>query len=455
MDLIIKNGTVVTAEATYTADIGIRDGRIAQIGGDLPEAVRELDASGCYVMPGGIDVHTHLDSRSFGANSADDFRSGTIAAACGGTTSIIDFCAQERGQSLNEAIAVWDGKAQGRAAIDYGYHMIIADMTDSVFEELAELPERGITSFKLFMAYRDMLMIDDVALIRALAQAKAHGALVMVHAENGDAADYMRDKLVAEGKLAPRYHAESRPPRIEAEATARAIALAEVVGTPIYIVHVSCGEALEEVMRGKARGASVIAETCTQYLYLTADDLARPGFEGAKYVFTPPARSLKDHDILWRALKQGWLAAVSSDHCSWSYSNQKTLGRDDFRKIPNGAPGIEERMVMIYQGVASGRISLNQFVELTSAGPARIFGLPQKGKVVVGADADLVIWEPDTRWTIRQESMHNAMDYSCYEGFEVTGKPRTVVLRGNVVVQDAAYVGEPGEGRFLRREKCV
>lgn len=453
MDLIVKNGLIVTADATYSADIGIVGGRIAQIGGDLPDATQTIDACGKYVMPGGIDIHTHLDSRSFNANSADDFRSGTIAAACGGTTSIVDFCAQERGQSLAEAISVWDAKAQGKAAVDYGYHMIIADMTDSVVEELASLPDRGITSFKLFMAYRNMLMTDDVALIKALDKAKAHGALVMVHAENGDAADYLRDKLVAEGKLSPKYHAVSRPARIEAEATARAIALAEIVGTSIYIVHVSCAQALDEVVRGKARGVDVLAETCTQYLYLTAEDLDRPGFEGAKYVFTPPARTVDDQEQLWNALAQDLLVTVSSDHCSWSYGEQKILGRDDFRKIPNGVPGIEERMTMLYQGVVSGRISLNRFVDLASTGPARTFGLPQKGRIAVGADADILVWDPNLQWEITQKGMHNAMDYSAYEGTKVTGGPITVVLRGKVIVKDRNFVGEPGDGRFLKRER--
>jgi dihydropyrimidinase len=454
MDLVIRNGTVATASGVYAADIGIKDGRIAQIGGNLPATAASVDASGCYVMPGGIDVHTHLDCYSFETASADDFRAGTVAAACGGTTSIVDFCTQFHGQSLAEAIANWDRKAEGKAAIDYGYHIIIVDMNDGVFAELAELPERGVTSFKLFMAYRGMNMIDDVTLLKALDQAKTHGALVMVHAENGDAADYLRDKLVAEGKTAPKYHATSRPPRVEAEATARAIALAEIVGTSIYVVHLTCEEALDELIRAKRRGVHALAETCTQYLYLTKDDLDRPDFEGAKFVFTPPARTVKDQEILWRALSDGFLETVSSDHCSWLFKGHKDKGLNDFRLIPNGAPGIEERLMMVYQGVNSGRITLPQFVDLVSTRPAKTFGLfPRKGAVAVGSDADLVIWDPQAEMTITQSAMHNDMDYSSYEGRHVKGVPKTVLLRGKVIVEDRNYVGRPGEGQFLKRDR--
>ena len=297
-------------------------------------------------------------------------------------------------------------------------------------------------------------MIDDVTLIRALDQARKHGALVMVHAENGDAADYLRDKLIAEGKTEPKYHAESRPPRVEAEATARAIAFAEIVGAPIYVVHLTCVEALEELIRAKSRGVEALAETCTQYLYLTKDDLDRPDFEGAKFVFTPPARTEKDHAALWDALANGLLETVSSDHCSWLFKGHKDKGRNDFRLIPNGAPGIEERLMMVYQGVNEGRISLTQFVDLVATRPAKVFGLfPKKGAIAVGADADLVIWDPEEKLTITQSAMHNSMDYSSYEGRTVKGVPRAVVLRGKVIVEDRAYIGTPGEGLFLKREK--
>lgn len=456
MDLVVKNGTVVTASGVSRADVGIKDGRVAQIGGAFGSGIPSIDAAGCYLMPGGVDVHTHLDLTLGGTKSADDFGSGTLAAACGGTTTVVDFCMQAPGQSLTASIASWDEKASQRVAIDYGYHMIIVDLNASVFEELAKLPERGITSFKLFMAYRGVNMIDDVTMIKALEQAKNYGALVMVHAENGDAADYLRDKFIAEGKTSPYYHALSRPPRVEAEATARAIALAEVVGTAIYIVHLTCTEALDELLRAKRRGVEALAETCTQYLYLTKDDLNRPDFEGAKFVFTPPARTKADHEALWDALANRVLETVSSDHCSWLFKGHKDKGRDDFRKIPNGAPGVEERLMMVYQGVNEGRISLTQFVDLVATRPAQVFGLfPKKGTIAVGSDADIVIWDPEAELEITQSKMHNAMDYSSYEGRKVKGMPRTVLLRGKVIVEDRNYVGTPGEGQFLKRDKYV
>lgn len=452
MDLVIRNGTVVTNSGMSRADVGIADGRIAQIGGDFPTAIPHLDAGGCYVMPGGIDVHTHLDLSDFGVHSADDFGSGTIAAACGGTTTVVDFCSQAKGQSLDDAIAAWDHKAEGAAAVDYGYHMIITDLTDAVFDELASLPARGIPSFKLFMAYRGAQMVDDRAMLKALDQARRHGALVMVHAENGDAAEYLRDRLFAEGRSDPFAHALSRPPRVEAEATARAIALAEVAEAPIYIVHLSCGEALDEVLRARRRGVEVLAETCTQYLYLTMEDLARPDFEGAKYVFTPPARTVADQEILWKALAGRVFETVSSDHCSWLFKGHKDRGLGDFRKIPNGAPGVEERMTMVWQGVNAGRISPMDFVDLVATRPAKTFGLfPRKGTVAVGGDADLVIWDHAAQTTLRQAALHSAIDYSCYEGRQVTGLPQTVLLRGKIIVRHGNYVGNAGDGQFLVR----
>ena len=454
MDIVIENGTIVTAGGVTSANVGIQGDKIVQIGGSPIGSPRRLDATDCYVFPGGIDVHTHLDAVAFDTASADDFQAGTIAAACGGTTTIVDFCTQYHGQSSAEAIAVWDKKAQGKAAIDYGYHIIVTDMNASVLDELATLPDRGVTSFKLFMAYRGMFMIDDATMIRTLDQARKAGALVMVHAENGDAADYLRDKFIAEGKTEPKFHAESRPPRVEAEATARAIALAEMVGAPIYVVHLTCVEALEELVRAKLRGVQAMAETCTQYLYLTKDDLDRPNFEGAKFVFTPPARTTKDQTALWNALANGLLETVSSDHCSWLFKGHKDKGRNDFRLIPNGAPGIEERLMMVYQGVNERHLSITQFVDLVATRPAKVFGLfPQKGTIEVGSDADLIIWDPAMQFTITQSAMHNAMDYSSYEGKSVRGVPKVVLSRGKVIVENRKYVGTPGEGRFLKRAK--
>jgi dihydropyrimidinase len=454
MDVIIRNGSIVNAAGMMKADVGIKDEKIVQIGGAFDRAAREIDATDCYVMPGGIDVHTHIDAGRNNVFSTDDFGSGTIAAACGGTTTIIDMCSQDRGQTLGAAISRWDKNASGKAAIDYGYHMIVADLNEGTLKELRALPEKGITSFKVFMAYRDTVMIDDTALLKVFEVAKEQRALVLIHAENGNAADYLRDKYAAEGKTAPIYHALSRPPRVEAEATARAVALAEIVGASLYVVHLTCGEALDELIRGKRRGVDVLAETCTQYLYTTKDDLDRPHFEGAKFVFTPPARTKADHELLWDALADRVLETVSSDHCSWSFGKHKILGKDDFRKIPNGAPGVEERLMMVYQGVNEGRISLPQFVDLVATRPAQIFGLyPKKGAIAVGADADILIWDPKRTMTITQPSLHSRMDYTTYEGHTVKGVPKTVLLRGKVIVDGRNYVGTPGEGRFLKRDR--
>ena len=455
MDLLIQNGVVVTSSAIERADIAVEAGKIAAIGPAINKSsATAIDAGGCYVIPGGVDVHTHLDTPAFNATTADDFESGTRAAACGGTTTIVDFCQQPRGKSLAEALRLWHAKADGKASIDYGFHIIVSDMTESVLAELAELPDQGITSFKLFMAYRGMLYVDDLALVRALDSARQTGALVMVHAENGDAAWFLQRKYVAEGKTAPKYHAETRPPRVEAEATARAIALAEVLGSSVYIVHLTCRESLEEVVRGRMRGVDVLAETCTHYLFTTKDDLDRVGFEGAKYVFTPPARTHEDNEALWHALSHRTLELVSSDHSSWNFQGDKDLGLNDFSKIPNGAPGIEERMMMVYQGVNSGRISLTRFVDLTATRPAQIFGLfPRKGTLAIGSDADIVIWDPKKRRTLSQASLHHAVDYTLFEGTEVLGAPRTVLLRGELLLDNEAYVGRPGMGQFLKREK--
>ena len=456
MDLIVKNGTVATAADVYRADVGVAGGRVVAIAESLEPAAgtRVVDASGRYVLPGGVDTHTHLEMPFGGTVTADDWASGTVAAACGGTTSIVDFCIPVKGQSLADALGVWHAKAEGKAAIDYGFHSVIVEMPDAIYEELPGLPDHGVTSFKLFMAYKGALMSDDWTLVRALKQAKGAGALVMVHAENGDAVYLLQNELVAAGKTAPKYHATSRPPRVEAEATARAIALAETVGAPLYVVHVSCAEALEEIERARARGVRVLAETCTQYLYFQESDLDRPGFEGAKWVFTPPLRPPHNRDLLWRALANGVLQAVTSDQCSFNFKGQKELGRDDFTKIPNGGPGLEERLTMVYQGVNARKITLNRFVELVATGPARIFGLyPRKGTIAVGSDADLVVWNPDAEATISNGMLHHRVDYTLYAGMKVRGRPETVTLRGEVIVEGGRYVGRPGSGQFQRRAR--
>jgi dihydropyrimidinase len=456
MDLLIKNGTIITASDTFLADLAIENGRVVQIGQSIavPSGVRVVDATGQLVLPGGVDAHTHLDVAAQGSHTADDWRTGTTAAACGGTTTVVDFCSQERGRSLHDAIAKWDNNAAGKAAIDYGYHMIVLDLTDQVYDELAELPELGITSFKIFMAYKYANMVDDWTLARALEQARNHGALVMVHAENGDLAYLLQRRLLAEGKTGPASHPRSRPPRVEAEATARAIAMAEVIGAPIFIVHMSCGESIEELIRGRARGVAVFGESCPQYLYIDDSVFAKPGFEGAKYVFTPPPRAKHQHEHVWQALSDGTLQSIGSDHSPFNFKGQKEIGRDDFTKIPNGAPGIEERLMTVYQGVNAGRFSLNRFVDLVATTPAKIFGLhPAKGTIAVGSDADLAIWDPNAELTLTQSVLHHAVDYTAYEGMKIRGVPKMVLLRGNVIVENREYVGQPGSGRFLKRKR--
>lgn len=455
MDLVIRNGIIATSEGIVEGDIGVSDGLVCALGGGIDAGFREFDARGHYVLPGGIDVHTHLDIGGGGnLRSADSFRTGTIAAICGGTTTVIDFCQQEHGQSLAQALDGWHRRAEGRAVADYGFHIIVADPTPDVIAELAELPRRGVTSFKIFLAYRGQQMVDDRALIAALEQARLHGAIVMVHAENGDAADFLVDRFLKAGLTAPEHHAASRPPRIEAEATNRAIALAEIVGAPIYIVHVSCRESLEEIVRGRARGVTVHAETCTHYLYTTAEDLKRPNFEGAKFVFSPPARQTADQSALWSALGDGDLEVISSDHGGWSFGTHKTLGRGDFSKIPNGVPGVEERMVMAWQGVDKGRFDVRRFVELTSTAPARLFGLfPRKGSIAVGSDADFVVWDPKRPGVIRQANLHHATDFSVYEGREVQGFARAVFLRGMLMAENGNFVGPDGCGEYLHRSR--
>lgn len=453
LDTAIKNGIVVTSSGATLGDVGIHDGRIVQLGGRM-SAVREVDASGHLVIPGGVDVHTHLDAPGDGFDSADDFRSGTIAAACGGTTTVVDFCQQKRGETLHQALDGWHAKANGRAVIDYGFHIIVVDFNECVERELGELPGEGVSSFKLFMAYKGAQMVDDRTMVRTLAQARKSGALVMVHAENGDAADFLVQQNLAAGNTAPKYHALSRPPIVEGEAANRAIALAEVAQAPLYIVHLTCRESLDAVIAGRLRGVDVNAETCTHYLYTTREDLDRPGFEGAKWVFTPPARTADDQIMLWNALSFGTLQAVSSDHGSWTFCEHRQRGRDDFTKIPNGAVGIEERMTMIYQGVVAGRFSPSRFVDLVSTTPAKLFGLyPEKGNIAVGADADLVLWNPDATTTISQSALHHGGDYSLYEGQQVRGLPTMVLSRGEIIVEGGSFVGEVGRGRFIKRKR--
>ncbi|HEY7114696.1 MAG TPA: dihydropyrimidinase [Thermoanaerobaculia bacterium] len=454
MRTLVRGGTVVTAADIYRGDVLVVDEKIAALGTSLDgPADRTIDASGKYVIPGGIDVHTHLDMPFGGTTSADDFASGTIAAAHGGTTSVVDFAIQYKGQTLRQAWDAWMKKADGKAAIDYGFHMIITDLPDAVEREMDAMVEAGITSFKLFMAYRGVLMLDDGSIFRALLRTAGNGGTICMHAENGDVIDVLVKRALAEGKTEPRYHALTRPPRAEAEATHRAIALAEMAGVPLYVVHLSAAEALEQVTLARDRGLPAYAETCPQYLFLSYANYEEPGFEGAKYVMSPPLRAMGNEEKLWRGLAGNDLQAVSTDHCPFCMKEQKELGRGDFSKIPNGAPGIETRMSLLFDGgVKAGRITLNRFVELTSTSPAKIFGLfPRKGTIAPGSDADLVIFDPEKKHTLSAKTHHMKVDYNPYEGREVTGQADTVVSRGRVIVEKGEFVGKAGGGSFLKR----
>ena len=454
MSLLIKGGTIVTASDRYTGDVFVDGEKIAAIGSALAfSADRVIDARGKYVLPGGIDVHTHLDMPFGGTTSADDFESGTIAAAHGGTTTVVDFAIQYKGQTLHHAWETWMKKAEGKSVIDYGFHMIITDLSDQVEQEMDALVRQGVTSFKLFMAYPGVFMLDDGSIFRALLRTGKNGGTICMHAENGGVIDVLVKRALAEGKTAPKYHALTRPARAEAEATHRAIALAEMADVPIYIVHLSAAEALEMVTEARDRGLPAYAETCPQYLFLSYDNYEEPGFEGAKYVMSPPLRPKETQDRLWRGLAFNDLQAISTDHCPFCMKEQKTLGAGDFSKIPNGAPGIETRMSLVYDGgVRSGRISLNRFVELTATSPARIFGLfPRKGTIAPGSDADIVIFDPEKQVRLSAGTLHMKVDYNPYEGREVTGATDTVMSRGRIIIDGGRFTGRVGGGSFLRR----
>ena len=455
-DTLIRNGTIVTATDMYLGDVGILDGKIAAIGKDLSveNAKNVIEARGRYVMPGGIDVHTHLDMPFGGTMSADDFESGTVAAAFGGTTTLIDFAIQYKGQTLRQAYETWMKKADGKAVIDYAFHCIITELADAQLDEMKALVREGIPTFKLFMAYPGVFMLDDASIFRAMTAAANSGGMICMHAENGGVIDVIVQRALAEGKRAPKYHALTRPTTAEAEATSRAIALAEMAGAPVYIVHLSCNDALEKVREARDRGLPTYAETCPQYLYLSLENMDAPGFEGAKYVFTPPLREKWHQEKLWQGLAKDDLQVVSTDHCPFCYKEQKELGKDDFTKIPNGGPGIEHRLSLVYSGGVHGkRFSINRFVQLVSTAPAKLFGLyPRKGTVAVGSDADLIVFNPDEEQTISVKTHHMRVDYSMFEGIRVKGIPKTVLSRGRTIVDNGRFMGKPGAGEFIKRE---
>jgi len=457
MSLLIKNGRVITAVDDYLADIFIKNETVTLIGENLEiEADEVIDASGKYLFPGGLDPHTHLDMPFGGTTSADDFETGTRAAAHGGTTTLIDFAIQSKGHSTLEALDTWHAKADGKTAIDYGFHMIVTDLEDNRVHEMKMLANAGVTSYKLFMAYPGVLYVDDGTIYRAMRKAGEDGTVVCMHAENGIVIDEIVKQALAEGKTEPKYHAITRPTRMEAEGVHRAISIAEVAQVPIYIVHLSSSDALEQVMLARNRGVHAFAETCPQYLFLDDSYYDQEGFEGAKYVMTPALREKWNQDELWKGLKFGDLQSIATDHCPFCFKDQKMLGIDDFSKIPNGGPGVENRMSLVFNGgVNSGRISLNKFVELTSTAAAKTFGLfPKKGTIAVGSDADIVIFDPNRTETISVNNTcthHMNVDYNTYEGFEVTGFTETVLSRGKVIIDNCEYVGKKGDGHFLKR----
>src|SRR5213082_2090261 len=457
MSVLIKGGRVLTAADDYVGDVYVEGERISLIGESLDVAAdKTVDATGKYVLPGCVDPHTHLDMPFGGTVTIDDVESGQTAAAFGGTTTHVDFVIQPQGATFAQALDEWRAKANGKQVIDMGYHMAVTDLKEGgSLEELESLPDEGITSYKLFMAYKGALMVDDETLFRTMQVAAETGALVMVHAENGDAIDVLVKQALADGKTEPRYHALTRPPELEGEATNRAIQLARIAGSPLYVVHVTCKEAVDAIDRAREQGWDVWGETCTQYLFRSIDDLAQPDFEGAKYVYSPPARDASNHDVLWDAVRTDALSAISTDHCAFLWDGQKTLGKDDFTKIPNGGPGLEDRLKMIHHfGVREGRISLNRMVDLLATQPAKLFGLyPRKGTIAVGADADLVIFDPERRETLSASTHHSRCDYNLYEGTEVVGAPEHVLLRGTVLVEDGGLVAPPGIGRFVRRAR--
>jgi dihydropyrimidinase len=455
MSTLIRNGTVVTAKETRGADILIEGETIKEIapGISTNAATNVIDAGGMLLMPGGIDVHTHLDMPFGGTTSSDDFETGTKAAAFGGTTTLIDFAIQPKGTRMRDALDTWWKKAENRASIDYGLHMIVTDLGEAGLDDMDDMVREGVASFKLFMAYPGVLMVDDATIFQALGRTAKNGALICLHAENGGIIDVIVKRAIAEGKTAPIYHGLTRPVAAEAEAVHRAIAMSEISGAPVYIVHLSSEEALNEVRAARDRGVPIFAETCPQYLLLSIEDLARPNFEGAKYVFTPPLREKQNQPKLWDGLKHDHLQVVSTDHCPFCFEDQKILGKDDFTKIPNGGPGVENRLQLLYHhGVNEGKLSVNRFVELVSTTPARLFGLyPRKGELAPGSDADIVIWDPNAELEISAKTHHMRVDYSMFEGFRVKGNARTVLSRGEVIVDKGVFLGRTGRGAFLKR----
>ncbi|UNO39294.1 dihydropyrimidinase [Streptomyces sp. MST-110588] len=460
---VIRGGLVITAADEIHADVLVEDGRVTALaahGSSLAEdwpaaADRTIDATGTYVIPGGVDAHTHMDFPFGGTSSSDTFETGTRAAAWGGTTTVVDFAVQSRGRTLREGLDRWHAKSDARCAVDYAFHMILSDVDEHALKEMDLLVEEGVTSFKLFTAYPGVFYSDDGQILRAMQRAAGNGGLVMMHAENGPAIDVLIEQALAAGKTDPRHHGEVRHALLEAEATHRTIQLARVAGAPLYVVHVSAQEAVAELAQARDAGHNVFGETCPQYLFLSTDNLAEPDFEGAKYVCSTPLRPREHQAALWRGLRTNDLQVVSTDHCPFCFRGQKELGRGDFSKIPNGLPGVEHRMDLLHQAVVEGRISRRRWIEIACATPARMFGLyPKKGTIAPGSDADIVLYDPGVEQVISAGTHHMNVDYSAYEGKKITGRVRTVLSRGEPVVEERRFTGRAGHGQYVPRGTC-
>ncbi|MFE6102130.1 dihydropyrimidinase [Streptomyces laurentii] len=455
---LITGGLVITAADEVHADVLIEHGRVVALaapGTQQWTADRVIDASQKYVIPGGVDAHTHMELPFGGTFASDTFETGTRAAAWGGTTTIVDFAVQSKGESLQAGLNAWHEKADGKCAIDYAFHMIMSDVNESTLREMPKLIEHGISSFKLFMAYPGVFFSDDGQILQAMQVAGDTGGLIMMHAENGIAIDVLVEQALARGETDPRYHGEVRKALLEAEATHRAIQLSRVAGAPLYVVHVSAQEAVAELAAARDMGLPVFGETCPQYLFLSTDNLAEPDFEGAKYVCSTPLRPREHQAALWRGLRTNDLQVVSTDHCPFCFVGQKELGRGDFSKIPNGLPGVENRMDLLHQAVLDGHISRRRWIEIACATPARMFGLyPQKGTIAPGADADIVVYDPHATQVLSAATHHMNVDYSAYEGKTVTGRVESVLSRGELVIDQRTFVGRAGHGSFVPRSTC-
>jgi len=457
MTTLIKNGRIITATDDYHADVFIDGETVHTIGRNLPvKADKTIDAAGRWVIPGAIDPHVHMELPFGGTISSDSFETGTRAAAFGGTTTIIDFAIQYHGKTFEQTLDDWDAKAEGKCAIDYSYHLAVTEYEAKHAPEFKKVVDRGISTFKIFLAYPGVFMIDDTTMFRVMQSAGEAGGMTLVHAENGIAISQMIDNLVAAGKMAPKYHAQSRPPVMQADGVARALRVGEVARAPVFIVHVSCEAAMNEIVRSRDEGNASFGETCTQYLFLDETCYDKPNFEGAKYVFTPPLVARENIEPLWKGLKLGYLQEVSTDHCPFNFKGQKELGRGDFRKIPNGGPGVEDRLSLVYDGAMKRGFSPNKWVDLCSTASAKMFGMfPRKGTIAVGSDADIVIFNPDKQRTISAKTHHMNCDYSLFEGMEIQGAVETVLSRGKTLIESNQYLGHPGEGKFIKRGQCA